>query len=27
MIQKHGREVHGLDVTREQAVAQMQPAE
>jgi predicted small metal-binding protein len=26
-IQNHGREVHGLEVTREQAVAQMQPAE
>lgn len=27
LIQKHGREVHGLEVTREQAVAQLQPAE
>jgi predicted small metal-binding protein len=27
LIQNHGREVHGLEVTREQAVAQMQPAE
>ena len=26
-IQAHGREVHGMDVTREQAVAQMAPAE
>jgi predicted small metal-binding protein len=25
-IQKHGREVHGIEVTREQAVAQLVPA-
>lgn len=27
LIQQHGREVHGLEVTREQAVAQIEPAE
>lgn len=26
-IQRHGREVHGLEVTREQAIAQMRPAD
>jgi predicted small metal-binding protein len=26
-IQQHGREVHGMEVTREQAVAQIVPAE
>jgi predicted small metal-binding protein len=26
-IQKHGREVHGMEVTREQAIAQLVPAE
>jgi predicted small metal-binding protein len=25
LIQQHGRDVHGLEVTREQAVAQMKP--
>jgi predicted small metal-binding protein len=27
MIQQHGRDVHGMEVTREQAVAQLVPAE
>ncbi|MGH2591195.1 MAG: DUF1059 domain-containing protein [Actinomycetota bacterium] len=27
MIQQHGRDVHGMEVTREQAVAQIVPAE
>jgi predicted small metal-binding protein len=27
LIQQHGRDVHGLEVTREQAVAQMKPAD
>jgi predicted small metal-binding protein len=27
LIQQHGREVHGMEVTREQAVAQLVPAE
>lgn len=26
LIQQHGRDVHGLEVTRDQAVAQMEPA-
>jgi predicted small metal-binding protein len=25
-IQKHGREVHGMEITREQAIAQIVPA-
>jgi predicted small metal-binding protein len=25
-IQRHGREVHGIDVTREEALAQARPA-
>jgi predicted small metal-binding protein len=24
-VQQHGREVHGIEVTREQAIAQFQP--
>jgi predicted small metal-binding protein len=27
LIQQHGRDVHGMEVTREQAVAQIVPAE
>jgi predicted small metal-binding protein len=27
LIQQHGRDVHGMEVTREQAVAQLVPAE
>jgi predicted small metal-binding protein len=27
LIQEHGRDVHGLEVTREQAVAQMKPVD
>jgi predicted small metal-binding protein len=27
LIQRHGRDVHGLEVTREQAVAQMKPVD
>jgi len=25
LVQQHGREVHGLEVTREQAIAQFKP--
>jgi predicted small metal-binding protein len=27
LIQQHGKDVHGLEVTREQAVAQMKPVD
>jgi predicted small metal-binding protein len=27
LIQQHGRDVHGLEVTPEQAIAQLEPAE
>lgn len=27
LVQEHGRDVHGLDVTREQAIAQFRPVE
>jgi predicted small metal-binding protein len=27
LVQQHGREVHGMDVTPEQAVAQMKPVQ
>lgn len=27
LIQQHGRDVHGMEVTREQAVAQLVPAD
>jgi predicted small metal-binding protein len=27
LVQQHGRDVHGMDVTREQVLAQLVPAE
>jgi predicted small metal-binding protein len=27
LVQEHGREVHGMDVTAEQAIAQMKPVQ
>lgn len=27
LVQQHGREVHGLEVTRDQVLAQLEPAE
>jgi predicted small metal-binding protein len=27
LVQQHGREVHGMEVTREQVLAQLKPAE